>query len=416
MPKLPRIRTPLKQQGRRLRFQLLPALVFIGAVGLTLWLWDRHIALPHAVGEVGAIRADAISPSDGRLAVLSGKPLGLLDKVDAGQVIARLDAGAAEATMKTLEEELSGLKKQLEATQATIVHEQEARLHDEMTEKRRLTETLETVRKDILDREALIKPDKVQLARLNETLVAIEELVKKGVEPDVALLKARAERDVVKERIKANEDALEEAREQKVQSEERLRQYSLTQAAELKKLLAPLESAVETQKSRIKELELQTAKLVIRAPIAGTITAIHHWAGQNVLAGTPIVTIAAAEGEYVLSYVRQDVNIRPTIGMPVEVAARTLPRQVALSRVEEVGPQVEPVPAHQLRDPKVQEWGLPVRISLPAALNLRPGELVDVSFKPGSPFAASATAGDVRAASSRMVDASFRSGSANGAD
>jgi hypothetical protein len=43
---------------------------------------------------------------------------------------------------------------------------------------------------------------------------------------------------------------------------------------------------------------------------------------------------------------------------------------------------VEPVPAHQLRDPKVLEWGVPVRITVPAGLTLKPGELLDVAFSP----------------------------------
>ena len=41
---------------------------------------------------------------------------------------------------------------------------------------------------------------------------------------------------------------------------------------------------------------------------------------------------------------------------------------------------MEPVPPHQLADPKVPEWGLPVLIDLPTGANLRPGELVDVTF------------------------------------
>jgi hypothetical protein len=31
----------------------------------------------------------------------------------------------------------------------------------------------------------------------------------------------------------------------------------------------------------------------------------------------------------------------------------------------------------------VPEWGLPVRIAIPAGLQLRPGELVDVAIKTG---------------------------------
>ena len=54
-------------------------------------------------------------------------------------------------------------------------------------------------------------------------------------------------------------------------------------------------------------------------------------------------------------------------------------------RVVNVGPQFEQIPLHLLRDPRMMEWGLPVLIALPQgqAHQLLPGELVDVSFKPG---------------------------------
>ncbi|KKL57501.1 hypothetical protein LCGC14_2234800, partial [marine sediment metagenome] len=46
MAKLPTIRTPLLQHWRRIRYQLLPVLVFGGMVVVTGWLWKRHQQLP----------------------------------------------------------------------------------------------------------------------------------------------------------------------------------------------------------------------------------------------------------------------------------------------------------------------------------------------------------------------------------
>jgi hypothetical protein len=66
--------------------------------------------------------------------------------------------------------------------------------------------------------------------------------------------------------------------------------------------------------------------------------------------------------------------------MNVSVQVRTIPRDAAWTLVERVGPQIASVPQHHLRDPKVPEWGLPVRIPVPSALKVKPGELVDVAF------------------------------------
>ena len=50
--------------------------------------------------------------------------------------------------------------------------------------------------------------------------------------------------------------------------------------------------------------------------------------------------------------------------------------------VDRIGPQVEPIPPHQLRNPKVPEWGLPLRVVVDGLLEIRPGELVDLVFRP----------------------------------
>jgi len=46
-----------------------------------------------------------------------------------------------------------------------------------------------------------------------------------------------------------------------------------------------------------------------------------------------------------------------------------------------IGPQGELIPPDQLRNPTVPEWGLPVSIALPADVELRPGEVVDLVFQ-----------------------------------
>jgi hypothetical protein len=93
------------------------------------------------------------------------------------------------------------------------------------------------------------------------------------------------------------------------------------------------------------------------------------------------MTVAATQGQYIVSYVRQEQRLKPVVGMKVDVRVRTVPRQTSVSKIDEVGPQVEPVPSHQLRDPRVPEWGLPVRIGIPDGMLLKPGELVDVALK-----------------------------------
>lgn len=356
--------------------------MFVAVAVLTAWLWGQHLSLPNATGEVGAVRVDAVSPSDGRLVSLEGGPVRLYEKVKRGEVVARLDPGQSEASLATLQEDLARLQEELQSTRAQVTEQQEARLHTELAQRHRLEQSIEQLQLDIQDRKTLIQSDEVELARLEEKYDAVEALYKQGVESRLELVNIKSQRDVIQKRLEGNREALAEARQQLTQCQERLREYRLTQAAEMEKILAPLRAAIETQRKRIDEVRLQIENLLIRAPLDGVVAAVHKWAGQNVLAGDPVLSIASTDTQYILSYVREDMGIKPRVGMPVEVSVRNLPRRTARAEVEEIGPQIEVVPPHQLRDPQMPEWGLPVRITMPETLDLRPGELVDVQFQP----------------------------------
>ncbi len=67
--------------------------------------------------------------------------------------------------------------------------------------------------------------------------------------------------------------------------------------------------------------------------------------------------------------------------MKVEVKLRTPGGIALLSTIERVGPGLEQVPSHQLRDHKIPEWGQPIIVAMPSDVELRPGELVDIRFR-----------------------------------
>lgn len=382
MAKPRRIPTPLRQRWRRLCSRCLPVAMFLVAIVATGWLWSQHLSLPNTIGEVSALRVEAVSPSAGRLLAVEPRPITLYTRVKKGDVVARLDPGASKASLDTLRQEMTRLQGELESTQATVIEQQEARRHNELAQRRQLQETIEQLRLDTQDRQTLIQADTVELASLEEQYNAVEALYKQKVGSRLELVNIKSQRDVIQKRLEGNRETLREAQEQKKVCEERLQEYRLTKAAEMQKILAPLQAAVETQQKRLAEVEIQIENLLIRAPFDGVVTAIHKWAGQSAQPGDPVMRIARTDSQYILTYVRQDTRVRPAAGMPVEVSVRSLPRRTALAEVEDVGPQIEPVPLHQLKDPTIPEWGLPVRVTLPKHLGLLPGELVDVAFRP----------------------------------
>ena len=149
--------------------------------------------------------------------------------------------------------------------------------------------------------------------------------------------------------------------------------------------LQALRTALSTREEELAQLDLILESLEVTAPVSGTISRIYLRPGQFVRAGDPIMEIFADGASYVVSFLREEQQyINPHPNMPVEVRPRNDPRRVVQGTVDTVGSQVESVPAHQLRDQKVPEWGLPVRMTIPADADLRPGELVNLTFKPAA--------------------------------
>lgn len=118
----------------------------------------------------------------------------------------------------------------------------------------------------------------------------------------------------------------------------------------------------------------------ITAAISGQIVAMHRKPGHTVSAGETLVSIASDRGRSITTYLRAEQRLTPEAGMPVEVRPRSNPAQAFAAAVERIGPQYVPVPAAQLHDRKSEEWGLPVVISIPPNVSLRPGELVYVGW------------------------------------
>ncbi|MDP6380371.1 MAG: HlyD family efflux transporter periplasmic adaptor subunit [Phycisphaerae bacterium] len=380
MSALPRIKTPWLQHLRRIRYQLLPVVTFTVAVILTGWLWGRHVIQPNAVGEVYAERFDLISHEDGILASLSFGNLEIMDEIEAGQVVARIDDRSPVASLDAMQSELKGLRDQLKAAAATFRQDEAERSHDILVQQRRLALDVERIRLEILDRQGQVAADRIEQKRLDERITTVQKLVEKRLQSVYDLMDFTLQRDVVKERIAGNEEFLKEARSQLAATKERLGAYSVVEPAGVETVVAPIRSEIAAQEARVRELQIQVSALQLRSPISGKVSAIYRLPGNAVRAGDVIMTVAADHSQRIISYLREGQRFRPEVGMEVTIRTRSEKPRMVKAMIEQIGPQFEAIPEHQLRHRDLVEWGLPVSISLPEGVGLIPGELVDITF------------------------------------
>ena len=377
----PRIRTSWPQRWRRIRSQVLPVLVFGGIAVLTVRLWSWQAGPPTVVGEVEALRFDTASHIDGVLVALPAGELEPFDVVMAGELIAKLDDRPVLASLATLQADLLRIKQELAATEAGVRQQDADRQHDHEDEARRLAVDLERLRLQIVDRKALLETDRIELLRLDETYDAVREAYEQEAETEFSLTINQLQRDEVEQRIRSNTVALGEAEDQVAAAVQRLKYQPMVAPPYLEAFLAPVRAAIATQEARVRELAIQVGWLEIRSPITGTISAVYARPGQAVGAGDPILTVADGHIRHIVAYIRQHQRVEPRVGTAVEVRIRSRGQTSVQTWIDRVGAQIEPVPLHHLRDPRVLEWGLPVRIVMPPELSLRPGELVDVTFR-----------------------------------
>ncbi len=338
--------------------------------------------MPHAIGEVEAIRVDVATGLGGILAPMPQGSWTLFDVVEANQVVAQIDDRPLRAQLGTLTEELGRLRKELAAVAARLSVSEADRARTYAAEKIRLQCELEQRRLTVLERQTQVQMDRLEAQRTSIYFDCLKPLYEKKMISEQEYNNARLTRDEAAKRLAEDLKVQGEAETQQKDAQKRSSQLADYQALDLAKELAPIEAAAVVQQSRIAELELEISRLAIRAPIRGRVVAVHHWPRENVKPGDPIVTVAAEQGRYLIGYVRQEQHIRAKVGMQVDVRVRAAISRPVSTVVERVGPQVEPIPLHLCRDPKMPEWGLPVRITCPKDFAGHPGELFELTFKP----------------------------------
>jgi multidrug resistance efflux pump len=314
---------------RRIRSQTIPIVCFAGALVASGWMWQWHGASVQGVGEVDGLRVDITSPTAGLVVAMPSQRGGgqwtVFDRVSAGDIIARIDDQQLEATKSLLRRDVKDLIDQVEELQ-----EQSA-----------------------ADGAQVDESVGIALEHERSRLAAIEQLAST---PSPAGASRAAEADSAPPEL--SDKVAAQTRDEIVRMREARRALDL----------------------RWEELSLRTGLLEIPAPISGTLVNVYCWPGQIVHPGGLIATVAADHGQHIVGYVPEHSTIEPKVGMRVTLRARLSGAPRLTSEVEEVGQMIERLPEHHWSIANMAQWGLPVRIKMPADAVLKPGALVDIVF------------------------------------
>lgn len=377
------IRTPWKLRWQRFRYTWVPGLTFVLLLVVVGTLWQRQDFLPNSVGRVEATRANVASVVDGQLMPLDELPEGrwrLFDPVEPGQVVARLNDKPLRALLAALQSDAAALRAELDAAKVTTARDNTELQFDHVRGSTDAAWQFERTRLDVLDRLALVEEDRLELSRLESRLQTLTKARGSGLVSESEIDDVRGEIERVTALLDAHRAAVRQAEQNSRSAAERADNVPALVQPEIDKLLAPIRASIEAAEARAEEVSAQIEMMEIRSPVRGTIAAIYIQPGQAVQAGEWIMTIAADEADHITAYVRPEQHLRPAANMPVGVRPRLPGQRLVASTVQSVGSQWEALPLELLRDQRIPEWVLPVRIALPDGLEVRPGEIVDVCF------------------------------------
>jgi len=378
-----------------LRIHLIPFVVWVGAIACVVVLFShrsRHYeVLGIAQGPVHQLAATC----DGRLKNVGVE---LFDEVKQGQVLAMIDGvldnerprPELDAELAVLKAQMAQLAAESKVARAIYTAQVNNRVSDWTAGQRPFATNVSDGRLRVLELIAAVETDRLALRQLDLDIkrFALEGRLDANDVAIYDLQKMRAQKAAVEQRIASNSSLLEQANADQALAIEREKAFAqgepdaagADQAAEdaLNKQTEVLARQMDEVLVRLDSLTRREA-VELRAPFDGVVSLVQHTAGEAVLAGEPILTIAKKEPDNIVAYATERQVSRVRENTVVQLIDRNrIPNLMVDSQVAYVGPTVEQMPARLWRNPNMPQWGRPVLVKIPPDLKLVPGAVVGV--------------------------------------
>lgn len=363
MSALEPIPTPASQRWREFKVRTLPRAVFglavVGAVGL----WSFYVSPPMIMGYVEGAHANVSSTLAGKLTQVQVTRFKHVQSGDPVAIVITTDPKILEASLAVIRAEVDLIR--ADGSLAAQVLRSQTSIEQLRLEA--LRQRVELVQSRVSLTYAEAEYERVAKLFSTETNIASR------AELDIAL----RDRDMLRAQVEENARLVAEMEK----ALETLRS-TISTTAQVSGPEATLRAAIGLQEQKLRLTEAQMSPITLRAPIAGVVSMVYRSSGENIAAGEPLLTIRSDKPERIVAYLRQPLPFEPEIGGEAVVQVRNAARQRGVARVESVMPYMEPVPTNMALAVAVPTplVALPLVLTLPPGLELRSGELVDVSI------------------------------------
>lgn len=358
MQRLPSIPIPPQERWRAIRIRALPFMMFAAALFCITVLWRQAVTPPTLVGEVERIESTLASPEAGTLTqlhvarfqiVAKGTPLAIIQPVD------------SRGPLDVMRSQLENLRARLNPEMNVLGYEL----------------NLQRLRLPWLQQKVDLATAESNLQFASTECTRAQALLKRKVitdqEYDLTLKKKQALETEVSLKKQLIVDLDQEI--QKLQPWENANDDGVS-----------IRTLLRNQEEKLKRVQADLGPRTIAAPIDGMISVVNRHAGESITAGEPILIMTALRSDHIIGYLREPFPFQPEVGMPVSIRTRAFHPLVTQGKITRVGFAFEPITT-ALRNPLLNsnaraEAGLPIEVSFPADLQVRPGGIVDLTLLP----------------------------------
>lgn len=358
---------PPRQRWREFQVVFLPVITFAVLVVMIGWMWTHYVAPSSIIGEVETVRANVITIVAGTVRELK---VDRLESVTNGQELAIITVSDSDQ-----------LKSELAAVEADL-RLMKARMD---LDKTRNLNAYSQLREELLMEQLNLELARINLQQAEGELERAQKLfegkiIGRGVgsRDDTGLDVALRDRDGLRAQVTTHDKTVAELQS----AVERLRAAG---AAQVDSADTAIEQAISAQRERLQRLQ---EPIILRSPINGFVSVVKHLAGEKVVAGEPILVVSAEKSDRIAAWVRQPVTVRPRVGDIVEVRRAALGQARFEATVVKVGKQLEEInPTAVPLSATIQraEFGLPLTVQVAEAIDLIPGEAVQLRVIKSAP-------------------------------
>ena len=292
----------------------------IAMLGVALWIFSQH-RTQNIISRNAFVKMELTEVGarfDGRIAAVEASPG---TRVNAGQVIARLDDGHLRAQETEARAHIASLERSLVQETAAIELERQTLSVAQRETKARADATRSEV-----------QAAKIRIAETQEYWRIRNELFKSGMISSEALREANLRKQLAQEQLigaQGNANAAEAA--------VRNAELNITGIAIRKQRLGILASEINAAQAKLARVQADLDATVIKAPTDGVIVRWLINKGGSVRVGLPMVQMVIGEESWIEAWIDEDELDHVHVGGPAMVTLSSFPGKQFEGVIERIG-------------------------------------------------------------------------------